>query len=158
MRGRFRLIASLTVLMISIVAEGESIKRIPPSAGISEAMRTAIQQKNAFFNTEVVKKGNIDALDEIYAVDARLLPSGAKLTRGRDQIKEFWRHAIADEGIKNVKLTTLEASREGDGILEIGTVELTLANHKVENSKYVVYWIRENATWKWDVDIWNEDQ
>jgi hypothetical protein len=21
-----------------------------------------------------------------------------------------------------------------------------------------VYWIRESGTWKWDVDIWNEDQ
>lgn len=65
--------------MIPILAAGENIKRVPPSSGISEAMRTAMQQKNAFFNTEVVTKGNIDALDKIYAVNARLLPSGAKL-------------------------------------------------------------------------------
>lgn len=158
MRVRFWFIASLTALMIPILAEGENNKRVPPSSSISDAMRTAMQEKNAFFNTEVVTKGNTDALDKIYAANARLLPSGAKLTRGRDQIKEFWRHAIADEGIKSVKLTTLEANQVGDGILEIGTAELTLSNHKVENSKYVVYWIRENGTWKWDVDIWNEDQ
>jgi ketosteroid isomerase-like protein len=128
------------------------------SQNVPEPIRKAMQQTNELFNTEVVKKGNFDALDRIYTTNARVLPPGADLTRGRDQIKEFWRHAIPGLGVKEARLTTTETEKNGNGILEIGTVQLTLTGDKIVTSKYVVYWVKENGTWKWDVDTWNQNQ
>jgi len=40
----------------------------------------------------------MDALDRIYTVNARVLPPGALMIEGREQIKAFWKQAIARNG------------------------------------------------------------
>lgn len=125
---------------------------------VSEGVLAAMQQTNDFFNTEVVGKQNIDGLDEVYTVDARILPPGAKMTHGRDKIKIFWQQAIAALGLKGAKLTTLVAESLGDRVFEIGQAELTLSEGHVVTVKYVVQWKSENGKWKWHVDMWNGNE
>jgi len=157
LKSKLRIIAA-ALAILSLPALAHAADKKSSSQNVPEPILKAMQQTNELFNTEVVKKGNIDALDRIYTTNARVLPSGANLVRGRDQIKEFWRHAIAGLGVKEARLTTTETEKNGDGILEIGTVQLTLTDNKIETSKYVVYWVKENGAWKWDVDIWNDNQ
>jgi hypothetical protein len=54
---------------------------------LPESVRTGMQRTNDLFGSAVVKNREIDALDNIYTVDARILPPGADSIQGRAQIK-----------------------------------------------------------------------
>lgn len=126
--------------------------------GIPESVRTGMQRTNALFSSSVVKNGEIDALDNIYTVDARILPPGANLIQGRAQIKAFWQQAIAGLGLKGAKLTTVDAQAAGDSVIEVGQATLTLDQGQMLTVKYVVHWKEEAGLWKWHIDIWNMNQ
>lgn len=55
---------------------------------IPESVRTGMQRTNDLFGA-LVKNREIDALDNIHTVDARILPPGADSIQGRAQIKGF---------------------------------------------------------------------
>jgi ketosteroid isomerase-like protein len=114
---------------------------------------------NAIFNLEVFGKRNFDALDQVYTSDAFILPPGAPVISGRHAIKEFWSGLIQSVNATSAALTSLEAMPSGNGVVKIGIA--TLAIHPEGQAaselvvKYVVYWVQEDDTWKWHVDIWN---
>jgi ketosteroid isomerase-like protein len=114
-----------------------------------------MRQTNELFVTEAVHNSNIDGLDRVYTVNARILPPGAPMIAGRDQVKAFWKQAIAAMGVKSASLTTVEAEATGDSMVEIGAATLTVADSSVVAVKYVVHWKQEDGAWKWNVDIWN---
>lgn len=124
---------------------------------MSPAAAQDIQKTNRIFEQEVAAKRNIDALDQVYTRNARILPPGAEMISGRDNIKNFWRGAIESMGVKAVKLQTVEFEALGDAGLEIGraTLEFALAGAQPVDVKYVVLWKREDGDWKWDVDMWS---
>jgi len=124
----------------------------------SEPVLAAMRQTNEVFDAEVVRKGNINGLDRVYTTSARILPPGAPMVEGRDQIKSFWQQAIAGLDVKNATLTTVAADAVGDGVVEIGRADLTLGNGQAVTAKYVVYWRQEDGYWKWHFDIWNFNQ
>lgn len=114
----------------------------------------AMKATNAVFNNEVVAKGNVAALEQVYTADARVLPPGAEMVSGRGAIQQFWAGAIKGLGLKRADLTTLDAMSAGDGVVEIGRADLQTAGGDL-TVKYVVFWKQENGRWKWHVDIWN---
>jgi ketosteroid isomerase-like protein len=125
---------------------------------VSEQVRVAMRQTNELFNTEIVKNGNIGALDSIYTPDARILPPGTAMIEGLENIKTFWQQAIAAMSIKAATLSTVHAEYLGDRVFEIGRADLNLADGQTVTVKYVVLWKRESGKWKWHVDIWNPNQ
>ena len=125
---------------------------------VPDSILAAMRRTNELFDSEVLKKGNFDALDRIYTADARILPPGAPMTEGRAQIKEFWKSAIASLGATSAKLATVRAEQAGDTIVEIGSADLTVAGGQSVAVKYVVQWKQEDGAWKWHVDIWNLNQ
>jgi ketosteroid isomerase-like protein len=114
-----------------------------------------MRQTNEIFDTEVFKKKNLDALDRVYTSTARILPPGAPMMQGLDQIKAFWKSAIDSMGATNAKLTTVSAEMAGDGVIEIGSADLSGSSGHLATVKYVVHWKQEDGAWKWHVDIWN---
>jgi ketosteroid isomerase-like protein len=122
---------------------------------ISDSVLTGMQQTNELFDSVVIKKGQIDALDKVYSADARILPPGAGVIEGRAAIKGFWKQAIAALGLKAAKLTTVDAQVVGENIFEVGQAELTVGDGQVVSAKYVVLWKQEDGAWKWQTDIWN---
>jgi ketosteroid isomerase-like protein len=125
---------------------------------VSESVLAAMRRTNELFNSEVIGKRNIDALDRIYTVQARILPPGAAMIQGREQIKEFWKEAIAARGVSSVTSTTVDAEPAGDGVIEIGRADSQLGGGNLVTAKYVVHWKQEDGEWKWDVDIWNRNE
>jgi ketosteroid isomerase-like protein len=115
---------------------------------------------NDLFNTQVFGKRNFDALEDIYTADARILPPGAPMISGRPAIKEFWSNLIQSVNAKSAVLSSIEVIPAGDGFVELGRATLTIQPEGQPTTdmeaKYVVYWRRENAVWKWHVDIWNQ--
>jgi ketosteroid isomerase-like protein len=123
------------------------------------AIRQGMAKTNELFNAEVFGKRNFAALDQIYTRDARILPPGAPMVSGRQEIKGFWFDMIRSFNAKSAVLESVDVMAAGDGVLEIGkatlTVELAGQPETQFDVKYVVYWKQEDGAWKWHVDIWN---
>lgn len=125
---------------------------------VPEAVLAAMRRTNELFDSEVVARGNIDAVDRIYATRAHVLPPGAPMIEGREEIKKFWKQAIAGMSLSSAKLAIVNAELAGDGVIEIGRADLTTRSGQVVTAKYVVHWKQEDGAWKWNVDIWNANQ
>jgi ketosteroid isomerase-like protein len=122
---------------------------------ISDSIQAEMQKVNALFGETVVKGRNFAALDQIYTVDARILPPGADLIEGRDKIMGFWQAAVAEMNVQDVKLVSVNAHLAGDSIIEVGRAKLFLPDGQTAEVKYVVEWKQEGGAWKWHTDIWN---
>jgi len=124
-----------------------------------DQVRLAMSKTNGLFNLEVFGKRNFDALDSVYTKDARIMPPGAPMVSGRDEIKKWWAALIESINAKSAVLESIDVMTAGDDVVEIGRAVL-----KAEpagqpamqmEAKYVVYWRQEDGHWKWHVDIWN---
>jgi ketosteroid isomerase-like protein len=122
---------------------------------VSDSIQAEMQKVNALFGEVVVKGRNFAALDQIYTVDARILPPGADLIEGREKIKDFWKGAVTGMGVQDVKLGIVNAHLAGDSVIEVGRAKLFLPENKSVELKYVVEWKQEGGAWKWHTDIWN---
>ena len=122
---------------------------------MSPAIAQEIQPTNRLFE-RIVAQRDFDSLDRVYTHNARVLPPGAGMVAGRENIKSFWRSAIDQMGVTAVKLETVEFEQVGETGFEVGRGRLEFASGAVPvNVKYVVVWKREDGVWKLHVDIWN---
>jgi uncharacterized protein (TIGR02246 family) len=132
------------ILTIPLVAAG---------AARAEDVRAAVEAGNAAFVAALLR-GDAAAVASLYTEDAKVIPPGGEVAAGRAAIEAFWKGLIAS-GIKDVKLTTLEAEADGDLAAETGRVRLVGADGKASEERYVVVWKRVGGTWKLHRDIWN---
>src|SRR3954468_25039725 len=111
---------------------------------MSPALQTEISKTNRTFEEAVVSR-NMAMLDAVYTADARILPPGAEMVSGRENIKQFWQAAIAGLNVGSVKLETVEFNLVGDAGYEIGRATLNFATAGVPPmiAKYVVVWKQE---------------
>jgi ketosteroid isomerase-like protein len=124
---------------------------------VPDAVLAAMRRTNELFTAEVSVKRNIQALDQIYTADAAILPPGAPMIEGREQIKAFWAQAVAAMDVKSATLATVKAEPAGDSVVEIGRAEIVTNSGQTVPVKYVVHWKQEGGTWKWYTDIWNHE-
>jgi ketosteroid isomerase-like protein len=109
---------------------------------------------NELFETEVISKRNFAALDRIYTADARILPPGAPMIAGRENIRRYWQAAVEELNPTGGGLETVSIEVLGDTAVELGRATLASDVGKMD-VKYVVVWKREDNAWKWHIDIWN---
>ena len=116
-------------------------------------------ETNLRFCTEVIGKGNFEALEEIYTSGARILPPGAPMISGRPGIRDFWSGMARAMNAESAVLESVDVMPAGEGAVEIGRAVINVEPEGQAASqlevKYVVYWQQENGRWKWHVDIWN---
>jgi ketosteroid isomerase-like protein len=124
---------------------------------LPDATLTGMRKTNELFCANAIRLRDMDALDDIYTVDAHILPPGAQMIHGLAAIKKFWLQAVTGLDVKDAALNTVSAEAAGEGVVEIGGAVLTLAGGQTVALKYVVHWKFEN-TWKWHTDIWNMNQ
>jgi ketosteroid isomerase-like protein len=124
---------------------------------MSPTVHHDIQAANRTFEAEVVGKRNFDALNRVYTKNARILPPGADMIHGRDNIKSFWRTAVDSMDLSSAKLETVDFEELGHTGVEIGRATLSFKKPGAQplTLKYVVVWKQEDGMWKWHTDIWN---
>jgi len=120
-----------------------------------QSIKAAMAATNAIFNEEVFGKRNYAALDDVYTVDARILPPGAEMISGREAIRGFWSGLIESVNATSAVLASVDVMQAGDDVVEIGGATLSIPPDTQLVVKYVVYWKQEDGKWKWHVDIWN---
>ncbi len=120
-------------------------------------MNPDIASTNRIFEQEFVVNGDVNVLDRVYTADARILPPGTEMISGLDNIKAFWKGALAAMNVRAVKLETVDFETHGDTGIEIGRATLEFAGTATPPAtvKYVVIWKQEDGAWKWHVDVWN---
>lgn len=98
-------------------------------------------------------EGDAEALTELYAEDAVLLPPDHVPIHGREAIGEFWRQGT-DSGLA---VRTLRIEVEGSLGYLIGNYSLpATADEPADSGKYVMCLRREqDGSWRLTADIWN---
>jgi len=140
-----RLIAVFPLLLV-MTACGQSAPSTD-TAGIeagSDAWEAALNSKD------------IDALVNLYAEDARLLPPGGEMTVGQDGARAAF-SAMIDAGQSGVT-TIVEATVSGDVGYIVGTFTVQAGGEQVGTGKYIETWRRGNdGEWRIANDIFNND-
>ena len=99
---------------------------------------------------------DIDALVEIYEVDARMMAPNRPMAIGRDAVAEEFGGMI-DAGL-SVDLTSVEVVVSGDYAYNVGTYVLTAGDDVVDTGKYMESWhLGDDGQWRYTNDIYNSD-
>ena len=98
-------------------------------------------------------RGDADALMEMYAEDALLLPRTTSPSREGEAIGEFWRQGT-DEGLE---VSTLRVDTDGKLGYLVGRYKLPATEDEpADSGKYVMCLERQvDGSWKLTADIWN---
>lgn len=141
---RFRPLLGLMAATLAGCGEGAAL---PDSAS-----RGAIEATVSRYVT-ASNRGDAEALAELYAEDALLLPPDHEPIRGREAIVEFWRQGT-DEGLT---VTTLRLDVDGDVAYMVGRYRLPPTEEEVADSGQYVLCLKRQAdgAWKLTADIWN---
>src|SRR5438105_3969568 len=117
--------------------------------------RLLVEERNASFMT-AFKDGDMQAIANMYAEGAHLLPPNSEMVRGRSGIEAFWRKIA--EAIGDLRLTTIDVERLGsEALCEVGAVSAKTRQQPAQEieGKYVVIWRKVGGDWKLATDIWN---
>ena len=138
----------LTLVPLFLIITG--CNQSPPSAD-SSVITSRSEAWEAALNAS-----DIDALVDLYASDARLLPPNGKMKSGSAAVRaEFG--AMIDAGL-SVELTSIEAMVSGDIGYNVGTYTLMSGDTQVDVGKYMETWRRgDDGQWRYSNDIWNSD-
>lgn len=100
--------------------------------------------------------GDLEALVDLYAEDARLLPPNAEMVRGHDAIRAVYGEIIAS-GLEG-ELETIEAIAAGDIGYRVGTfASRTPDGTVVDRGKYIEVWQKRDGEWKIINDMYSSD-
>ena len=120
-------------------------------------VRTVIEA-NAKQFIEAFNKGDVVAVANMYAMNARLLPPNSDMIEGRANIQKFWQGASA-AGLKITALDIVDLDVQGNTAIEVGRYTTTMPGAggatTTDNGKYVVVWKREGRAWKLSIDAFN---
>jgi len=114
---------------------------------------------------EAAIKQDVKASMAFYTDDAISLPNYGEMMKGKAAIKAHMEEMMKS-GMKMTAMnfTTLEVSKVGNDILEIGTFKVTMvspewASPMTEEGKYLTIWEKkEKGDMKIKLEIWNSDE
>lgn len=104
---------------------------------------------------EAIKSGDVEAIVNLYAENARVLPQGSPLMEGRENIRMMWGAMFAG-GPMQLQLKTVSADAFGSTAIEEGEYKILAPDGQaVDHGKYIVIWKKVNGKWLLYQDIWN---
>ena len=148
--GRLATLAVVSILTICAYA--------PTRAAATDAVRATIAaQANVFMDG--MKRGDARAAASVFTADAKVIVSGfANVVGGREAIESFWQSALKN-GVKELRLTTIDLDGAGPLRVETGTYQVVGAGGSdLGRGYYMFVWKKESGVWKIHRDIGTELQ
>jgi uncharacterized protein (TIGR02246 family) len=137
-------------LLLGLLGGLAACAAVKPLAGTSDrqGIEAAVSRYVAASN-----RGDADALTQLYADDAVLLPPAHEPIEGREAIGAFW-HQGTDQGLE---ITTLKVEVNGELGYLVGRYHLPPTEEEpADSGKYVMCLKRQvDGSWKLTADIWN---
>jgi uncharacterized protein (TIGR02246 family) len=137
-------------LLLGLLGGLAACAAVKPLAGTSDrqGIEAAVSRYVAASN-----RGEADALTQLYADDAVLLPPAHEPIEGREAIGAFW-HQGTDQGLE---ITTLKVEVNGELGYLVGRYHLPPTEEEpADSGKYVMCLKRQvDGSWKLTADIWN---
>ena len=136
------------LLAVTLVVGGCRQAASAPRSADRQAIEAAVSRYVAASN-----QGDAEALTELYAEDAVLLPPDHLPIHGRRAIGEFWRQGT-DSGLA---VRTLRVEVDGSIGYLVGQYSLPQTEEEpADSGKYVMCLRRQrDGSWKLTADIWN---
>ena len=150
----------LALAIVGVIAATTGCAQPPPAQ--DTAADQAKLQADALSWFDHYAKADADALANLYAEDALLMPPGTHAVQGRPAIKTFLgedaaKSRAAGISIKNAAVTGSGVS--GDNGWISGTYTVTDASGAtVDSGNYLSVHRRTNGAWLYIRDIWNSDR
>lgn len=120
---------------------------------LTSEIHTGLRRADEQFESAFAR-GDAQAVADLYADDAMLLPAGKDFVKGKDAIRQFWQSAM-DQGVRQVKLTILEIEDCAETAVSTGEYSLmSQEGQSIDNGKYMVVWKQHGHDWKLYRDIW----
>lgn len=125
----------------------------PARAAGTDAARGAIAaQAKAFM--QGMERGDARAAASVFTADAKVIVSGfANIVGGREAIEGFWQAAF-NNGVKELRLATIDLEGTGPLRVETGTYQVVGAGGSdLGRGHYLFVWKQESGVWKIHRDI-----
>jgi uncharacterized protein (TIGR02246 family) len=156
--SRFAALVVLSLFLLSSCAN-------PPAPAFDlDGAKKGIAEANAKW-IDGMKRGDAEAVSQLYMEDAILLPPNAAMAKGRKAIKDDFETMMKSwVKLTDMTLVTLEINGSGDFAYEVGnyamTFEIPGGNPPVSDTgKYLAIWKKQaDNTWKYHVDSWSSSQ
>lgn len=104
-----------------------------------------------------LERGDAGLAASLYEPGARLLPPGAPVITGEDDVRDFWQRRI-DAGSDGGVLETVHRAEYGDVAIEEGRYGRRSGSRLLDSGKYlVVFHRRPDGSWRFSTDMWNSD-
>jgi len=131
--------------------------------GNGPADESAIRKADAQWSRAAETK-DLEKTVSFYAEDGSVLPFGAPIANGKEQVRQVWSHLMSLPGYAlTFAPTKVQIAKSGDMAYEVGTFALKLndaqGNATTTPGKYVVVWKKQaDRGWKAVADIFNTDK
>jgi uncharacterized protein (TIGR02246 family) len=156
-----RVIRYFFVSVVLVLVAG--IGTLGLAQGKRAADEEAIRKGDAEWSQAAEAK-NLERTVSFYAEDGSVLPFGAPIATGKEQVRQVWSHLMSLPGFSlTFAPTKVQVAKAGDVAYEVGTFALKLndeqGNATTTPGKYVVVWKKQaDGGWKAVADIFNTDK
>jgi ketosteroid isomerase-like protein len=117
-------------------------------------MRKVIEANNDRFTAAHVK-GDCATIDDMFTLDAKVLPPGADPVIGRAAIARLTKEYI-EAGVSEFREVTTDFYGNEELLIDQGNYVMVYGKDKTrENGKYLNVWKKESGVWKIYSNIWN---
>ncbi|MES1263890.1 MAG: cytochrome P460 family protein, partial [Peristeroidobacter soli] len=124
----------------------------PLSAAQPDKARAAIAAQSRAFMA-AMERGDSRAAAELFTADAKIIVSGVDdVVAGREAIGKFWQAAVGN-GIKGLRLTTIDLEGDGPLRVETGSYQALGASGELGRGDYLFVWKQEAGAWKIHRDL-----
>jgi uncharacterized protein (TIGR02246 family) len=147
---------ALLATSCSPAAEQSEASATETAADHEAAIRAVVEQWLSH-----VRDRNAAAIAALYTDDGALMPPGAPIAQGSDNIEAAWRGMMETPGFDlTFAPTQIVVASAGDMALDRGTYRFTSTGSDgpvTDVGKYVVVWRNVDGNWKAAADIFNSD-
>ena len=121
-----------------------------------DATRQLIARQNERF-TDAHLRGDVAAIDSMFAPDATSYPPGADAVRGLPALHAFTVEYLKAE-LTEFREETTDFYGNAEYVVDAGTYVVTYGPDNVtERGKYLNVWQQVNGSWKIKANMWNTD-